>query len=1040
MFNDSMSEALRTIQKYINDVTEQFQSGHAVEDAYRPALRDLMASFEDTTAVNDPKHSEHGAPDFVFLKKSNTAVIKGYAEAKDIGTKLDPVEKTDQLKRYAGYTNLVLTDYLEFRFYKNGDRYQTIRIGQIKHGALRFSMSEGERLWRELRAFLELPPEEIRSGRRLAQVMGAKARRIKDNVEVYIKTDTDEARDLDRIYTLMKTLLIHDLSEEQFSDMYAQTLVYGLFVARYRDDSPGSFSRAEARDLVPKSNPFLRQFFDHIAGTQFDERLAKIVDELCDVFIVSKVDDIVHRHLRVQDKTEGIKDPIIHFYEDFLSAYDPKIRKAMGAYYTPVPVVKYIVRSIDEILRNDLNIPRGLADTGMVDFEIAAQPGKNTKSTTITKSGPKVQILDPAVGTATFLNETIKFIRETFTGQEGRWPSYAEEQLLPRIFGFELMMAPYTIAHLKLGMTLAETGARELNERLNIYLTNTLEEGVPTQPDLFSFGLSDTVSEESRLAAAVKNEQPVMVIMGNPPWKGESNNKTAFATGLVKKYKVEPGGKSKLQERNSKWINDDYVKFLSFAESMIAKNGKGVVGMITNNGYIDNPTFRGMRWHIARTFDTLFILDLHGSLKKQDKAEDGSRDENVFNIEQGAAIILAVKTSSSTRPANVYQADLYGRREEKFDRLNSGRFTWREVDLDKSTYKFRPEANPALRKKFNSGVAINELFNANTLGFQTHRDHFAIARDRDEILRRMNQFADPSISNIDIANNFDLKDSSGWNVSDARAKVLGYKFTERDVQLVQYRLGDQRWTYFDKSVSDRPRSLFIKHVAGRDNLVLGVGRQGLAVGNIEWSLVTVSRHPMDANIFRRGGVNAFPLYLYGDDGSRSVNINDNRKADLFRTISYSPSPEETFAYVYAILHSTVYRQSYHDYLQDGFPRIPCPADKEQFERYVRVGNRLLALHLYESPELDTTTITYPSAGDDLVVLPRFEAEKIWINDQQYFGNVTQAVWDFTAGGNQVVQQWLKNRKGERLVSSELDHFQRIIACIEETERSVAELD
>lgn len=1033
MFNYNMSTALQIIQKYVDDVVEQFHSGHAVEDAYRPALRDLMASFEDTTAVNDPKHSEHGAPDFVFLKKSNSAMIKGYAEAKDIGKNLDSVEKTDQMKRYVGYTNLLLTDYLEFRFYKNGDKYQTIRIGEVKRGNLTFDLSQGERLWRELRAFLSLPPEKIRSGRRLAQIMGAKARRIKDDVHVYIRADTEETGDLQKIYGLMKTMLVHDMSVENFSDMYAQTLVYGLFVARYRDKSPTSFTRAEARDLVPRSNPFLRQFFDHIAGSQFDQRLATIVDELSDVFAVSSVADIVHRHLRLQDKTEGVKDPIIHFYEDFLSAYDPKIRKSMGAYYTPIPVVKYIVKSIDKLLRSELNIPNGLTDTGTVTYQVAAQPHKGIKTTTANKVGPRVQLLDPAVGTATFLNETIKFIRESFEGQEGRWPAYVEEQLLPRVFGFELMMAPYTIAHLKLGMTLAETGVGELDKRLNVYLTNTLEEGVPTEPDLFSFGLSDVVSEESRLAAAVKNERPVMVILGNPPWKGESNNKTPFATDLVKKYKVEPGGKSKLQETNSKWINDDYVKFLSFAESMISKNGHGVVGMITNNGYIDNPTFRGMRWHLSRTFDKIFILDLHGSVKKQDKAPDGGKDENVFDIEQGAAIILAVKTSSSTKSARVYQADLYGRREDKFSALEVGDFDWHEVALEKTSYKFRPEKNPALRKKYDSFVRVDEVFNANTLGFQTHRDHFAIATTPTEMLRRMNRFADATISDDDIATEFQLKDNRDWKVAEARETLLGEKLKESDLQLVQYRLGDRRWTHFAETTSDYPRDLFKKHVAGRDNLVLGVGRQGLAVGNTEWSLVTVSRYPMDANIFRRGGVNAFPLYLYADDGSRMANINQNKKNDLFRKLSIDPTPEQTLAYIYAMLHSPSYRGEFGDYLQDAFPRIPGPPDNAEFERYVHVGEKLLALHLFEASELDDSVTTYPENGDNTVVYTKFTDGKLWINDRQYFGNISARTWNFTVGGNQPAQQWIKNRKGSRLTNTELDHYQKIIVWITETQ-------
>ncbi|TWP21564.1 SAM-dependent DNA methyltransferase, partial [TM7 phylum sp. oral taxon 346] len=339
---------MQQIHDYLAEIKRQFHSGHAIEHAYRPALQRLMETFDDVVAVNDPKHSEHGAPDFVFLKQSNNSIIRGYAEAKDITVNLDKTEKTNQMERYAGYTNLVLTDYLEFRFYKNGEKYETVSLGCVKQGKLHLQPENGERLLRELQAFLDLPPESIKSGRRLAQIMGGKARRIRDNVEIYLKSEYVEAHELEKIYEMMKRLLVHDLDETKFADMYAQTLVYGLFVARYGDDTPENFTRSEARDLVPASNPFLRHFFDHIAGTGFDKRLAKIVDELCEIFSVSDVRNIVHRHLRIADNNAcDTKDPIIHFYEDFLQSYDSLERKKMGAYYTPTPVVRFIVRQID---------------------------------------------------------------------------------------------------------------------------------------------------------------------------------------------------------------------------------------------------------------------------------------------------------------------------------------------------------------------------------------------------------------------------------------------------------------------------------------------------------------------------------------------------------------------------------------------------------------------------------------------------------------------------------------------------------------------
>ncbi len=323
------------IKRYLTEVSEQFNSGQAKEHAYRPALQRLMSSFDDIVVINDPKRSENGAPDFVFQKKSNPRILKGYAEAKDLNGDLDKEEKTNQMHRYRGYSNLILTNYLEFRFFRNGEKYRTISIGKLKDGKLITTPEEGDNLVRELEAFLAQTPESITSGLRLAQIMGGRARRLRDNIIEYLKNDTDKNKELLRIYQMMKELLVHDLEPDKFADMYAQTLVYGLFVARYNDSITQNFSRSEARDLVPKSNPFLLQFFDHIVGPNFDTRLAYIVDELCEIFRVSNVQEIVHKHLRVQEESVDERDPIIHFYEDFLQAYDPNERKKMGASTPP---------------------------------------------------------------------------------------------------------------------------------------------------------------------------------------------------------------------------------------------------------------------------------------------------------------------------------------------------------------------------------------------------------------------------------------------------------------------------------------------------------------------------------------------------------------------------------------------------------------------------------------------------------------------------------------------------------------------------------
>lgn len=775
------------VQRYLDAVSEQLRSGHAREHAYRPALEQLMSSFQDVIAINDPKRSDNGNPDMVFLKASNKDVILGYAEAKDIDVSLDKIEKTNQMHRYSGYDNLYLTNYLEFRFYLNGDKQNTITIGELNNGRVELQPQNYAMLADELERFLEGKPEPIRSGKRLALIMGAKARRIRDRINRKFNDENISADELNKIYIVMKELLVHDLSREKFADMYAQTLVYGLFVARYSDPSKESFSRAEARELVPASNPFLREFFDHIAGSRFDKDLAQIVDELCEVFQVSDVNTLVHKHLRLFEVADE-KDPIIHFYEDFLKEYDPVERKKMGAYYTPVPVVRYIIRQVDKILKEEFGLSQGLADESKIEHSTVDSGGKKYNYQT-----HRVQILDPAVGTATFLNEVIKFVHKKFEGQEGRWPSYARDNLVPRLHGFELMMAPYTIAHLKLGMTLQETGVTDLGQRLGVYLTNTLEEGVKHDNTLFGqLGLGETISHEAAEATKIKNERPIMIVVGNPPYSGESSNNTKYANSLVNKYKFEPGGIHKLKERNPKWINDDYVKFIAFAEDMIAKNGNGMIAMITNNGYLDNPTFRGMRWHLAKTFDKIYVLDLHGNAKKKESAPDGGKDENVFDIMQGVGTIIAVKNNTKIKTLGaVYYAELFGKRQDKFKKLRE-EVTFNRVKLDKKMVYF-VDKDIENKEEYEYGVSLNELMPINSVGIVTGKDEILINESSDELLHNVTDF----------------KYQGTGKIAD---RLRNTELEEDRIIPIAYRPFDKRYIYYDPLVVERSREKVMRNM------------------------------------------------------------------------------------------------------------------------------------------------------------------------------------------------------------------------------------
>ncbi|MBI2797948.1 N-6 DNA methylase [Candidatus Saccharibacteria bacterium] len=1023
------------IERYIQEVKSAYQTGHAREHAYRPALERLMSSFPGTIGVNDPKRSEFGNPDFIFLKRSNNSVVLGYAEAKDIDTDLDRVEKTNQLHRYAGYDNLFLTNSLEFRFYKNGEKYQTIGIGAIDDGQIELDSSNFSYLENELKAFLEQAPEKIKSGKRLALIMGAKARRIRDNVSAYLDSEDEKSAELEKIYNMIKSLLVHDLSHEKFADMYAQTLVYGLFVARYNDDTPASFTRQEARDLVPDTNPFLREFFDHIVGPHFDKRLAYIVDELCEVFSVSDVKDIVHKHLKLTDLNHDGKDPIIHFYEDFLKEYDPEERKKMGAYYTPIPVVRFIVRQVDKILKEEFGLAGGLADTTKKRFLL------NTKPKRTYKDLHRVQILDPAVGTATFLNEIIKYIYAGLKGQEGRWLSYAEQELVPRLYGFELMMAPYTIAHLKLGMTLQETGVENLNERLGLYLTNTLEEGIKNQLDMFSnFGLAGEVTKEAALAAEVKDEKPIMVIVGNPPYSGESSNKTDFALDLVNKYKVEPGGKSKLQERNPKWINDDYVKFIAFAEEMIEKNGEGIVAMITNHAYLDNPTFRGMRWHFSETFDKIYILDLHGNAKKKEVSPDGGIDENVFDIMQGVAILLAVKRGRSKASAQIYLSDLYGPRTDKFAEMNVNKIPWQQIKPDNEMFYFKKEKDSEIGQSYREGIRLSDLFSINSVGVVTGADKVLIAFTEQELVK-----------NLEAAK----------SNQDKRGEYLATnEIVDSNILPIDYRLFDSRLIYFESNLIERTRLKVMKSMIGKDNYCLVTIRRSRDK-NADWSFVFISALMTSGSTFISSlDINyVMPLYTYDDSGNRYDNFNRDELKRLMVNIDSKTDVRLVFDYIYATLHSTSYREKYKEFLKMDFPRVPIPNNDQQFRALAELGGQLRELHLMNSSLLETLEITYPEQGSNIVEDVKYwpadtstfwkgqekeatvyKANTVTINKDQYFGSVPEAAWNFYIGGYQPAQKWLKDRKGRTLTNDDIVHYQKIIKALIETDRIMKEID
>src|SRR5690606_6159379 len=514
---------------------------------------------------------------------------------------------------------------------------------------------------------------------------------------------------------------------------------YGMFAARLHDPTLPTFSRQEAAELIPKSNPFLRKLFGYIAGPDIDDRIKWIVDSLTDIFLACNVEEILKNY----GKSTKMEDPIIHFYETFLSEYDPKLRKARGVWYTPQPVVNFIVRAVDDVLKTEFGLSQGLADTSKTKIKVQAQEtDKRFKDNikTFEQEVHKVQILDPATGTGTFLAEVVKHIHKKFEGQQGIWTNYVEQHLLPRLNGFELLMASYAMAHLQMDLLLKETGFKPTsNQRLRVYLTNSLEESHPDTGTLFANWLSTEANE----ANYIKRDTPVMCIIGNPPYSGESANKGKWIMNLMEDYKKEPGGKEKLKERNPKWINDDYVKFIRFGQHFIDKNGEGILAFINPHGFLDNPTFRGMRWSLLKSFDKIYTIDLHGNSKKKETAPDGSVDQNVFDIMQGVSINIFIKHARSNSVlSRQLHFDLYGKRALKYKFLNDNSIKsmpFIEVRPNSPMY-FMVDKDLEVENEYALGFSLPDIFKVSSVGIVTARDAFTIHLDERNVINTIEKF------------------------------------------------------------------------------------------------------------------------------------------------------------------------------------------------------------------------------------------------------------------------------------------------------------
>ncbi|PRM88795.1 DNA methyltransferase [Aliarcobacter cryaerophilus] len=1064
------------IHKYIENINRLFITGNAREHSYRGDLQDLLNKIiddKDIVVTNEPARIVNvGAPDYSITKKD---IPIGYIEAKDINKPLNSKDYTEQFDRYKNaLDNLIITDYMDFWFYKSGELTNKIAIAKIEDNKI-VAIEENFTLFiNSIKSFTTQISQTITSPSKLAKMMAGKARLLQNVIyrAIISEDESDANNSLREQLEVFKATLIHDITPESFADIYAQTIAYGMFAARLHDTTMNTFSRQEAVFLIPKSNPFLRGLFNYVSGAECDDRIIWIIDSLAEIFLATDVKKLLDGF----SQKSGMNDPIIHFYETFLSEYNPALRKSRGVWYTPQAVVNFIVRACDEVLKDEFDLSDGLSDETKIKIKVDDINAGYTKSGQKIKKEievHKVQILDPATGTGTFLAETIKFIKKDFWG--GSWSSYVEEHLIPRLNGFELLMASYAMAHLKLDLLLMETGYKPSKEqkRFNIFLTNSLEEHHEQAGNLFASYLAN----ESKEADRVKKDVPVMVVMGNPPYAVSSSNKNEWIQNLIADYKKD------LNEKNIQPLSDDYIKFIRYGQHYIEKNGEGILAYISNNSFIDGIIHRQMRKSLLESFDKIFILDLHGNSKKKEVAPNGSKDENVFDIMQGVSInIFIKKKQNSKKLAEVYHYDLYGKRDFKYEFLDSNSLKsieWQKLEYSEPNYFFVKKDFGNI-KEYEKGFKLDELFVLNSSGIETRRDSLLINFDKNELEEIKNDIN--NFKEKDFLKKYNITNSRDWTFEGAKNDIQNVEY-----RIIQYRPFDYRNILYSnktKGIIGYPFYKTMKHF-NKNNLGFCFNRQSKnknAFGNSYFITNTIiDGHILDNKAY------ISPLYLYPDENSLTSEPVVNLNMDIVQNIEKSlnmnfgnwtlvqslektggtevplpkekiggtevPLPKEEFQaldlfdYIYAVLHSPNYREKYKEFLKIDFPRVPYPK-LETFWQMVALGAKLRSLHLLEDTSLDDRVIDIKGEGELLIKnslnKKDFSVEnaqvELRLNDEVSIVNIPLVAWEFYIGGYQPAQKWLKDRVGRVLSRADMKHYNKIINALCKTDEIMKKID
>lgn len=1022
-------------EKYFKSL-QALNIANITEHSHRSNLQQLLENFAGTKVkiLHEPKREEKfGSPDF---KVTYTESIIGYVENKKIEENLDKILKSEQIKKYQALSdNILLTNYIDWIWIKEGiiqQRETLCFLTDIENKRAKLDKIKVTAVEKLIKSFFSQAPKKIADAKKLAETLAIRAKLLKDFLLDELKRQEQEHTEgrLYQLYETFRTFVFHELTTSEFSDAFAQNLVYGLFLAKLNADTQ-IINLYNAKKYIPTSFELIRElvnFLDELDNEEYRET-KWIVEEV--LTIMNNLDmRAIHESLSFTKKQKDsdnftIKDPYVYFYEDFLAAYDKKLREAKGVYYTPPPVVNFIVRAIDDILINTFKIKDGLADRS------------------------KVTVLDFATGTGTFLVEVLQQIFDKLPKGSGKKDLLIKEHILKNLFGFEYLIAPYTIAHLKLSQFLKDNGYDlQAKERLQIFLTNTLDpidiqKKIPFLPAL---------TEESKQAQKIK-DKPILVITGNPPYSGHSKNTGEWISDKIKDYYFIDG--KPLGEKNPKWLQDDYVKFIRFAQDKMDKVEQGIVGIITNHRFLTNPTFRGMRQSLMKTFDQIYFIDLHGSNKPKEYAPDGGKDENVFDIEQGVAISIFIKKKGLEK--QIFHTDFWGTRLEKYQRSledNLKSIDWEEVKATAPFYLFMPQ-DEELKNEYHKLFSIDKIFKLSCVGIATSRDAFVVDFSTEELLKRLKDFIKPASQVEYLKEKYSLKENSKFKINKSKEKLSRLKNEELEKLICDYhyRAFDIRKLIYEDSLLERPRKEVMVNLQDK-NIAIITNRQ---VKTDYYSHAFATQFINDLHILETAFANpyTFPLYILRNGVEKvyfgvsepetfykSENFNKEFREYIDKHYNHHFSPEEIFGYIYSILHSPTYRSKYAEFLKTDFPRIPFIDDRKVFKQLSALGEKLIQVHLL----IDEPKYSYGifmGKGNHIVEKLNYVSEKksgkLYINDTQYFDNVPQEIYDFNIGGYQVLDHYLKERKG-RNIMLEIEHIEKTVKALAFTIDQMKKID